>query len=305
MYFMKQLSLLWGICCLLPLMAAAQANDAGFNIYIFPAYYSRHVCDYLLSNNGKEAHLLPQSVIDPNKDQEVDEASIKRYTAKFYPDADASGLFIIDWEAKPYNDLKNDKNDPKFQAAMAKYVQVIDAVKSFRPKVRVGIYGLPFRFFGDRGKTGDAANLDPLLSHCDVITPSFYIVYTDEEVGAPKNMDYLKQNLDQALNSGQRLNKQVIPFFWYKVHPGNKNFGMSVLPKDKMQRYLDFLTKYNYQGKKINGLIWWEGGPLAQSTPGNDRSQARAFSAAPGGGGGADRDSIIVNYLAPFLKKDN
>ena len=301
---MKQLSLILVISYLLPQMAAGQVNDAGFNIYIFSAYYSKNVCDYLLSNNAKEAHLLTQSVIDPNKDQEVDGGSIKRYTEKFYPDADATGLFIIDWEAKPYNDLKNDKNDPRFQAAMAKYVQVIDAVKTFRPKVRVGIYGLPFRFFGNSGKTEDAANLDALLSHCDVITPSFYIVYTDEQVGAPKNMDYLKDNLDQALRSGQRLNKPVIPFFWYKVHPGNKTFGMTVLSKDKMQRYLDLLTQYSYQGKKINGLLWWEGGPVSSGTPGNDRNQARAFSTTPGSGG-SDRDSIIVNYLKPFIKKDN
>lgn len=300
---MKQhLLILMVICYLLPLRAAGQTDDADFNIYIFSAYYSKNVCDYLLGNNVKEAHLLPQYVIDPDKDQQANLEAIKRYAAKFYPDANATGLFVIDWEAKPFKDLQqNDKNDPEFQAAVAKYQQVVDALKTFRPNVKLGIYGLPFRFFGSRAKMDDAAKLDGLLSRCDVITPSCYIMYTDEQVGAPKNMDYLKQNLDQALSAGRRLGKPVIPFVWYKVHPGNKRFGLAVLPKEQMQRYLDLLTKYSYQGKKINGILWWEGGSIAKSTA-NDRQEARAFSGPPGSGG-SDRDSIIVNYLAPFLKK--
>jgi hypothetical protein len=250
MYVMKYLSVLIILCCLLSLTAPGQTNDSGFNVYIFSAYYSRNVSAYLLTNNVREAHMLPQYIIDTNKDQEMDAESVKRYTEKFYPNAGDTGLFIIDWEAKPFKDLQNnDQNDPQFQAAVAKYQQLVSIIKTMRPRVKVGIYGLPFRFFGSKPGKNDATKLDALLSRCDVITPSCYIVYTDEQVGAPKNVNYLQQNLDQALSAGQRLNKPVIPFVWYKVHPGNKRFGMTVLPKDKMQRYLDLITKYSYHQK--------------------------------------------------------
>lgn len=301
---MKYLSILVFICCMLSITAAGQTSDTGFNIYIFSAYYSKKVSDYLLSNNAKEAHLLPQAVIDPNKDQEIDEESVKRYAAKFYPDTDATGLFLIDWEGRPYKNLrKNDKNDPQFQAALAKYQQLIDVIKTFRPKVKVGIYGLPFRFFGGGGKMDDATKLDGLLSRCDVITPSLYIVYTDDQVGASKNMDYLRQNLDQALSTGQRLNKPVIPFFWYKVHPGNKQYGMNVMSKDIVQKYLSLLSTYSYQANKINGIIWWEGGEKIVKGPAVN-SAVRATAAGSGTRQReAVRDSIIINYAAPLIRK--
>lgn len=288
------------VCWLLPFRAGCQ----DFNIYIFAAYYSKNVSQYLLEHSFREAHLLTQVVIDPDKDQNIDADAVRNYTAGFYPNADATGLFVIDWEAQAFNDLKKyDKDDARFKAAEAKYLQLVNVIKEFRPKVKVSIYGLPFRFFNDiQRKAASTDKLDNLLSHCDVLTPSFYIVYTDAQIGQPRNIDYLKQNIDLALATGARLNKEIVPFFWYKVHPGNKLYGMNIIPKDKMQAYLNTLSSYSYQGKKLNGIVWWEGGGIARKKP---DKEARAFTGAANSAvvPGTDRDSIILDYAAPFIKK--
>ena len=278
----------------------ATGQGSSFNIYIFPGYYSAKVRDYLLQNNFSEAHLLTYKAIDPDKNQQVNEDAIRKATAEFYPDKDATGLFIIDWEAQPFIDLReSDADDTRFKAAEAKFMQVVNVLKEFRPQLKVAIYGIPFRATTGGQQKKSSNKLDNLLSRCDVITPSLYIINTDEEVGPQRNMDYLKQNMDLAMDFGTRLNKPVAPFVWYKVHPGNKKFGMNIIPKDKMQRYLGFLDDYNYRGSRLNGIIWWEGGRIDTGGTAVDRG-ARAFgdkAAAP-----VSRDSIIMDYTAPFRK---
>jgi hypothetical protein len=305
---MKYLVMVIAACLLIPLMSDGQVktgNDGAFDIYIFPAFYSKNVRDYLLQNNCSEAHLLTQSMIDPDKDQQPDLDVVKKYTAELYPEANATGLFVVDWEAQAFNDLrKYDKNDSRFKAAEAAYIRLVNSIKEYRPGLKVAVYGLPFRFFSNAQRVQDGDNkLDGLLSKCDVLTPSLYIMYPNEEVGEQRNMDYLKQNMDQFLIYGARLKKPVIPFFWYKVHPGNKKYGMTVMTQDKVQKYLTLLSTYSNQAGKINGIIWWEGGEKIDKKP----AAKRGLGAAAAGTGAPQneiaRDSIIIKYTAPFIKK--
>jgi hypothetical protein len=304
---MKYLMTLMVACLVVPVMLTGQVkpgSDSTFNIYIFPAFYSKKVSDYLLQNNGSVAHLLTYIGIDPDKDQQVDEDAIRKATEKFYPDKDATGLFIIDWEAQPFKDLREyDADDTRFKVAEAKYLQVVNTLKKFRPRLNVGIYGIPFRTQTAAQQKKSGPKLDNLLSRCDVITPSLYIINTDEEVGLQRNMDYLKQNVNQAMDFGYRLKKPVAPFVWYKVHPGNKKFGMSIISKGQMQSYLNFLSSYNYRGSRLNGIIWWEGGERIDKTSATNRGLGDSAARTGASQSEMARDSIILNYTAPFIRK--
>lgn len=307
---MQRLMVLILACLLVPLMLAGQlrsGNDNAFDIYIFPAFYSKKVSDYLLQNNCSEAHLLTQSMIDPDKDQQPDLDAVKKFTAQLYPETNATGLFVVDWEAQAFNDLrKYDKNDSRFKAAEAAYIKLVNSIKEYRPGLKVAVYGLPFRSFSNAQPAQDGDNkLDGLLSTCDVLTPSLYILYTNEEVGEQRNMDYLKQNMDQFLSYGARLKKPVIPFFWYRVHPTNKKYGMTVMTRDKVQKYLSLLSTYSNQAGKINGIIWWEGGEKIDKTSAANRSLGAAAAGTAAPQNEIARDSIIMNYTAPFIKKRN
>jgi hypothetical protein len=295
---MKYLMTLMMICLL-------QGNDGTFDIYIFPAFYSKNVSDQLLQSNCSVAHLLTQSMIDPDKDQQPDLDAVKKHTAELYPDANATGLFVVDWEGQAFNDLrKYDKDDSRFKAAEDAYVRLVSAIKEYRPGLKVGVYGLPFRSFsGAQRAQNTDTKLDGLLSKCDVLTPSLYIMYTNEEVGEQRNMDYLKQNMDQFLSYGARLKKQVIPFFWYKVHPSNKKYGMNVMPKDIVQKYLGLLSSYSNQAGRINGIIWWEGGEKIDKAPAANKNLGAAAASTAVSKSETARDSIIINYTAPFIRK--
>lgn len=305
---MKYLMTLMMIGLLAPVMFTGQprqGNDSTFDIYIFPAFYSKNVSDYLLQTNCAVAHLLTQNMIDPDKDQQPDLDVVKKFTAELYPDANATGLFVVDWEGQGFNDLrKYDKDDSRFKAAEEAYIRLVSAIKEYRPGLKVAVYGLPFRSFSDAQRAQNADNkLDGLLSKCDALTPSLYIMYTNEEVGEQRNMDYLKQNMDQFLSYGARLKKPVIPFFWYKVHPSNKKYGMSVMPKGYVQKYLSLLSTYSGQAGKLNGIIWWEGGEKIGKAP----AAKKGLDASAAGTGVLQnemaRDSIIINYTAPFIKR--
>lgn len=304
---MKYLTTLMMICLLVPVMFTGQpkqGNDGTFDIYIFPAFYSKNVSDNLLQGNCAVAHLLTQSMIDPDKDQQPDLDAVKKHTAELYPDANATGLFVVDWEGQAFNDLrKYDRDDSRFKSAEDTYIRLVSAIKEYRPGLKVGVYGLPFRSFSDAQRVQNAdTKLDGLLSKCDVLTPSLYIMYTNEEVGEQRNMDYLKQNMDQFLGYGARLKKPVIPFFWYKVHPSNKKYGMNVMPKGTVQKYLSLLSTYGNQAGRLNGIIWWEGGEKIDKTPAGNRGVSAAAGADISSGETA-RDSIIINYTAPFIRK--
>jgi hypothetical protein len=122
-------------------------------------------------------------------------------------------------------------------------------------------------------------------------------------VGEQRNMDYLKQNMDQFLSYGARLKKPVIPFFWYKVHPSNKKYGMSVMPKGNVQKYLSLLSTYSNQAGRLNGIVWWEGGEKIDKTPAANRGLGAAAARTGASQSETARDSIIINYTAPFIKK--
>lgn len=269
----------------------------GFRFYIFPGFYSASTKQDLLQKNYDTVRVIMQAFIDNDKDSKINPDAVGRFCDKFYPEVNAGGLCIVDWEAQPFNDLRQyDKNDDRFKAAASTYIELVKLIKKLRPNIKVGIYGLPFRFYNPTQRLVNSQDkYEEVLAACDVIAPSLYIYYTDEQVGQEKNLQYIRDNAEEALKYGKKLGKPVLPFFWYRVHPGNKKFGMQPISKNEMQAYLKCLAGYSYQGVKISGVIWWEG---TDKTPAKDKNQfsAQDMRIIPQ----VNRDSVLVNYTSPF-----
>jgi hypothetical protein len=270
--------------------------------YIFPGFYSSATKGALLQNNFDTVRVIMQRFIDENNDNKIDPAAVNLFCSKFYPVTNARGLCIVDWEGQSFGDLRQyDKDDERFKAAASNYIELVKLIKQLRPNVRVGIYGLPFRFYNPMQKK--AANppgkYSTVLAACDVIAPSLYIYYPDQQAGQQKNIQYLRDNMEEALKYGKELNKPVLPFLWYRVHPGNKKFGMQVISKEEMQAYLHCLAQYNYEGNKIKGIIWWEGTDKPVP-PKNGVNALSAITAIPQ----VNRDSVLINYTMPFRNKN-
>src|SRR5690606_16326726 len=136
---------------------------------------------------------------------------------------------------------------------------IINVIKKTRPNVKVGVYGLPFKFYYPSQRQYNANNkLDVLLEQVDYISPSLYFDYPDMQRGASANRSFLKSNLDYVLSTGIRLNKPVVPFVWHMIHPSNKKFGGDLIDRDELHNHLNFIRNYTVSGRKVAGLLWWE-----------------------------------------------
>lgn len=273
-----------------------------FRIYVFTARYSEGTRKYIEDHHYLSAHMLPQRMIDRDNDLNIETDSVVKYLNFLYPDRNDTGMCVIDWEGKGGKNLMlNDPGSAEFIKTEAKFLQLVKLVRDTRPYVRVGFYGLPFRVFNPSQQKYNSGNkLDRLLSKCDFIAPSLYIMYPDAQIGRGRNMDYLKQNLDNAFEYASRLNKPVIPFVWYKIHPGNKIYGNMIISKDEIERYLSFIGDYRYGKSRIDAIVWWE-----TSIAGKNRRdrEARAFSRQPRGGDNYNPDSILIQYTYPFINR--
>lgn len=72
-------------------------------------------------------------------------------------------------------------------------------------------------------------------------------------------MEYFKKNLDVAFDYAIRLNKPVIPFVWYLIHPSNKRYRYEMIPRMEMLTYIDYIHNYkSYNNNSISGMVWWD-----------------------------------------------
>jgi len=230
------------------------------------------------------------SVDDPDdpgkKYAELNEADLKNAAIKRYPDANASGILMLDWESKYYRWMMDlPANDPRFIIARDKYVRCIDVVKSVRPNVLVGFYAIPFRSilsgqYASYNGWPDNNKHDYLLSRVGVISVSVYPYYVDG------NIEVIEKNCEMGLYYGGKYNKPVYAYMHHRIHASNTakdadatamapaGITISVsrlcLSYDTYRLYAK--TAKDYVGKiynnKLAGFFLWDNAAFATSTGG-------------------------------------
>lgn len=206
-------------------------------LYIFPQRYNKNINDlnektpYKLS----QIKMLSQYMIDPGGKGIIQYGLIDRYIDQLYPNKNEKGILCINLEGILFKELGSKEGSTEFNRAESNYIQLVRYVKKRLPYVDVGVYGLPFKgYYDSQFKRNDNQKLNSLLREVDVLMPSLYIAYPAKQRGIQSNIDFLEKNLNVAFEYGTRLNKPVCPFFWYLVHPSNKSYGSSFIPKDEM-----------------------------------------------------------------------
>jgi len=245
--------------CFLVLSLTACAQKS-FTIYYDQNIHDKSVNDLLSSKiSVRNYRLITQHYIDPDNKGIVDLELLKRSIISSYPDSNSKGIICLDLENSLFNDLiKYTNNNRKFQVAETAFINMINCVKKVRPNLTVGIYSLPQRFYYGNPVGADRKKFDNLLKRCDVIFPSLYILYPDQQIGKTANSEYLKKNLDLALEYGSRLNKPVIPFIWGMIHVSNKKYAYKLISRDEMKSYISFIRNYKRNGEVASGVVVWE-----------------------------------------------
>lgn len=276
--------------------------DSNFKFYTFYDRYDNDTKAYLKNNGYVEATLITPFYIDPHKKNKAELVYVKRFIEKTFPDVNQSGVCVVNWEDKPYQDMINyKKTDKEFVEASAEFEKVVNYIKELRPNLKVGVYGFPVRAVSKGMERLSADNkFDALFKVCDFISPSLYLMYTDEEKGHDWNLDYFARNLDLAYEYASRLRKPVIPFVWSKIHPSNKTSGMKPVPVDVMKSYLEYI--HQYKNEMVAGVFWWDPKPQA----GSNEAALKVQSASPEKPKTIEQKSIseqILEYTSELNKK--
>jgi len=231
----------------------------------FTIYYDQNIHDKSVNDmlnrkiSVRNYRLITQHYIDPQNKGIVDLELLKRSIISSYPSGNSKEVICLDLENSLFNDLiKYPSNNRKFKIAEAAFISMINCVKKIRPNLTVGIYSLPQRFYYGNPAGNDRKKFDNILKICDVIFPSLYILYPDQQIGKAANSGYLKKNLDLALEYGRRLNKPVIPFIWGMIHVSNKKYAYKLVSVDEMKSYIALIRNYKKNGESASGVVVWE-----------------------------------------------
>ena len=246
-------------------LSFASKNYARFDLY------NERTIQNLKNNHFEDYKLITRSMIDPDGDQKIEKDLIHAYLKKVFPDRASRGMLVIDWESRTFQTLKKrESTNSAFKAAEEVFISIVKTIKNIRPNLQVGIYGIPFRpTLKEANKQNiqwiDSFNTDTkwqtLLSHVDFLAPSFYIIYADEQIGHENNIIFLELQLKNALLYSATLNKPVYPFFWYRIASTpavNSTYGRTIIPRQTIIKYLDFISSYRYMNRRISGLLWWD-----------------------------------------------
>ena len=223
----------------------------------------------------------------------LDEAAFRARITKIYPDSNATGIGVLDWEGSAFTKIRTgDTNSQDYKDALAEYTKAILIAKSMRPNMKWGYYALPFI---NRQKNYKAWNtaIAPLLQQCDVFMPSLYQYYPVSSTKGDSESSYIKQNMTECLRLAVQYNKMVIPFIWHRLYPDNREKGLALVPLSEFENRVKNIINTTYQGKGIDGLVWW-GSDTYYFKQGNANMRSEMSSRATDFK--SYHDSLIIKY---------
>lgn len=289
------------VTCIVAVICSANtcANDLKF--YVLESRYDSDTREFFKSKTSIEPYVyLGEYIVDPRKTGEFRENDILAAIQKHIPDPNSSSIVSLNIESEIYKNLRDkDFGDDEAKAASDEFVRIVKIIKRERPNVKVGIYGIPFRFFyASQKRLNDERKFEELFNTIDYISPSLYVMYPNQQVGKNKNKEYIESNLTYALELGEKFNKPVIPWIWHIVHPSNSEFGGNVVDKQEFNDYVNLIASVSYNNKKATGVLVWE--PSDASF--NDYMQRSSKQQTLGAGLERNKNSLIRHYLGDLTK---
>ena len=255
--------LLAGLAGMLPAAEAQTGKPASSNprLYIAISGLGNKANSYIQGQqNIAIAKIIGQSSIVAKNSLNVDSNSLVSMIRKLYPDKNASGVCILDWEGEALDILTNrHAGSDDYQQIATQFKKAVSISKRERPNVQWGIYGLPFRTVtaGEKWQQ-QCYQLRDLLKYVDIICPSLYMIYSERVVSRSYNERYIENNLRIALELGKELNKPVLPFVWPRWQGKGPSF-MTLVPMDAFSAYVKKIMSAEVNGNTPAGVVFWDG----------------------------------------------
>src|SRR5690606_30209119 len=197
----------------------------------------------------------------------IDYKSVNKWITELFPLYKQEGTLCIDLENKLYQNIRGN-NITRVKSSSKKeyldgekaFIDLVKYVKKLRPNVKVGIFEMPFRVYSTSEiRKNTSQNLDSILQQVDIIFPCVYVPFPAKIKSTQSNYYFLKTNLDLAFKYGDKLNKPVIPFFWYLYYSSDKTYRYELMPKEELWKYVQYIEEYkSVNNSGVKGIVWWD-----------------------------------------------
>ncbi len=211
---------------------------------------SSGVKSFISDHNLKSVDFIYQNSFVTNNN--YDEDKLISTIKKMFPDANQSGMAILDWEGIGFNSLiKQTDQGKKYRS---QFLKAIIKAKSMRPNIKWSFYGLPTREVWSLNDVWRQKNeqLISLYSNFDFFAPSIYVFYSLNQVKVASHYRYIDANVALAKKLAKNLNIPVYPVVNQRYHPTNNAISNELIPEELFALYVNRIKKNG-----VAGIIWW------------------------------------------------
>lgn len=170
----------------------------------------------------------------------------------------APGYLCLDWEGGAFEVLQKGPSDPNHAAVMAEMIRLVRHVKGKRPLMKVGYYGLPLREYWKQGEEwrSNTRALAPLFDACDVLFPSVYDFYADEDAAA-RQRDHQRFGAIVRLALEMAKGKPVLLYCYHRYHNSTERWGGRLIPEEELIAHVKHLMAVEHEGRRPVGVVAW------------------------------------------------
>lgn len=253
--------LLFSFLMLLTCFCYAQkdANKKQKFLYYFDSS-QKNIISYTKRNNIEKILFIDEHAFSTGKLYGFDKKKLYENITTLYPTKLETGYCYIDLESPYIDALINDEPSSRsFNESLSYFIKIISEAKKIRPNIKWGFYGIPFSTYWDLHKDffKKYEKLKPLLQVSDVLFPSMYFFYSDEEPNGFMNKKFVIKNTQELIKVAIEYSIPVFPFIMERYHPSNQRIGYEKIPEYEFLKYMRVMLSESVQGNKIDGIVWW------------------------------------------------
>jgi len=281
----------------------AHAQSTNRKLYIAMSDVTPAIKSCMADNNITAIPVIYSKEVDPDNQLKVNEQSFTNVVQQKIPDASYAGYAAIDWEGKILlNLIFSPVNTSQYQDALGEYTKLIRLAKQLRPNAKWGFFPIPYPPPADKANLKNVNPVTSLLKECDVFYPQLYVSYNERtDSGSRSDSEkgqWVTDNVQSILATAKSLNKPVMPFIWHRFYGGGSEYkgnNLKLIPLNDFNTYVQKILSINYQGKKVDGLVWWGNDSYFYNT--KSQVMVNEFNSHRSGNFGHYHDSLLTKYI--------
>lgn len=245
-------------------------------------YFNINQRDFVEKNKLKNVYVIYQDkIVDSKTDQFTKEEFIESINNTI-PNKNESGFGVIDLENIDYQIITNKSklSKPKYGVSLNKFIEILNVAQKVRPNIKWSFFGIIPGYYTEVSRNEYSNNMSmmlPLLKKIDFFAIDIY--YTDKwKVDSKRTMfNYIETNVSRAIELSKELDKPVLPFVWHRYSLVSNAKSQQKLNRKLFKEYVKKILEVESNGKKVDGIIWWNAESYAWSNRNENGNLKKEF----------------------------